>query len=162
MGFLHWLGPRPDGLKLRKFTFVACLVLGPDRLHGFRAIHHDAEPGVEGRAVILHLLGIPARTDAEIQAAIGDQIQRRRGLRRNDGIALGEQYDAGSQAQPFGRRGRRRQPYEGIQSVGVLPRQLRPSRPGRSPAGGNMRVLGHEQRCVTAFLQSAGELDDAD
>src|SRR4029453_17555309 len=50
------------------------LGLGPDRFHGLHTLAHHLEARGELRPVIGHLLRIPARADAEEEAAVRDLV----------------------------------------------------------------------------------------
>src|SRR5438552_1355504 len=79
-----------------------------------------AEAGLELRAMVLHLLGAPAAADAEVEAAVGEEIGAGHGLRRRDRVALDDQADAGPHAQVLGGGGGGHQSDEGIERVLVL------------------------------------------
>src|SRR5205823_590803 len=117
---------------------------------------------LELRAVVLHLLGVPAAAQPQLEASVREQVEARDGLGRRDRVALDDQTDAGADPELLrrGRRGGQRD--ERVQGVLVLLRQLLTAGERAAPAGGNVRVLGHPQRLVVARLGLARQLVDAD
>ena len=137
-------------------------VFAPHGLDRLGAVAHHLEAILEHGAVVLHLLGVPPRPDAELEAPAGQQVEGRALLGEHDGIALGEQRDRGTDAKRLRRRGGVGESDEGVDGVLVLLRQLRAARPRAPAAGGDVGVLGHEERFESAVLALAGELVDAD
>src|SRR3954447_13726470 len=65
MRLLRRLWPGPDLVEIDHLAVILGLVLGPQRLHGEDALAHQLEAGVIARAVIFHLLDVPAAANAE-------------------------------------------------------------------------------------------------
>ena len=162
MRLLHRLGPGPARLEGREFALVAGFVCSPERLHGLDPVLHDPKSGLEAGAVVLHLLRVPARTDTEVEAPAGDQIEARHRLGGNDGVALGDQANARAEAERAGHRRRGGEAHERIERVGIFLRQLAPAAPGRAPAGGDVGVLGHEERVEPSLLERRRKLGQRD
>src|SRR5206468_2072482 len=68
------LGPRPDRIELGELAVIGRLVLGPDCLHGPHVVAHPVEAVGELDAVIVHLVLVPARADAEDEAAVLERL----------------------------------------------------------------------------------------
>ena len=102
------LRPRParreaDVLALERTGF-----LGPELLHGQHLLPHDL-PTLRGiDAVLLHLVDVPADTDAEQEPSVAREVERGDGLGQHDGIVLGDEADAGAQLQALGHTATRR------------------------------------------------------
>ena len=111
---------------------------------------------------MLHLLGVPAGANTEVEAPAGDQIEARHHLGGDDGIALGHQADTGAEAERAGHRRGRSEAHEGVEGVRIFRRQHRPAPPGRAAAGGDVRVLGHEEGLEPPLLQRGRELGERD
>ena len=79
--------------------------------------------GIVG-AVILHLFAVPAGTDAEHEAAIGDHVQRRHFFGQCNRIPLDDQADAGAELYAIGHRRRCAQRNEGVVGMPVHFRQI--------------------------------------
>ena len=77
----------------------------------------QAAARLEGGAVVLHLLGVPAAADAEEEAAAREMIEAGDLLGERDRVALDHQADAG--AEPQLRRDRRRHGERDERIVGV-------------------------------------------
>ena len=111
--------------------------------------------------MVLHLLRVPSRPYAELEASLREQVDGRGLLGGQDRVALGEQRDAGAEPEPARDRGGSGEPHEGIEGMPVLSRKLGAARPGTAPAARDMRVLGNEERLEPARLGFPGELIDA-
>src|SRR5262249_57805678 len=92
---LHGLRPGHHGREVDEPAVVFRLRLRPDRLHRLDALLHDVKPRLELRAVIGHLLGVPAGAYAEEEAPARDLIEARDLLGGLDRIALDDETDAG-------------------------------------------------------------------
>ncbi len=162
MRALRRLGPRPDPLELHELPGVAGLVLGPDRLHRFDALAQEAHPGPGVSPVVAHLLAVPARADPELEPPAGQMVDRRDLLGSDDRIALDHQADAAADPQRRGRLRRGGQRDEQVVGVAVLARQLAAARVRALAAGGDVGVLGEEQRLVAVLLDQAGDRPGGD
>src|SRR5204863_8446990 len=160
--FLLGLGPRPDRIEGDELAVELGDVLRPDLLHRAHLLLEPLEARLELRAVVLHLLGVPAAAQPELEAPVREQVEARDRLGRRDRVALDDQADAGAHPELLrrGRRGGQRD--ERVQGVLVLLRQLLTAGERAAPAGGNVRVLGHPQRLEVARLGLARQLVDAD
>src|ERR1700730_2949097 len=78
------------------------LRLGPDLTHRLDLLAHPLEARRIDRAVILHLILVPAAADPEQEAATRDLVQRGDSLRKLDRVALDHKADAGSELELFG------------------------------------------------------------
>ena len=117
---------------------------------------------LNARAVVLHLLRVPAAADAEEEAAVREVIEARHFLRRRDGIALDHEADAGAELELRRDRRRHRERDERIVAVPVLLRQGAAAGPRAAAARRDVRVLGHPQRLEAALLDGAREIVGAD
>ena len=95
MRLLDRLRPAPDRVEVDVLAVVGGLVLGPDRLHRLDALAHQREAAVRIGAVVLHLLAVPTRADAEQEAPARQPVDARDLLRRDDRVALDHEADAG-------------------------------------------------------------------
>ena len=162
---LQRLGVGPDPLEGDELAVEARLVLGPDRLHGEDALAHEPHAGPRVGAVVGHLLAVPPRSDAEVDAAAGEVVEAGDRLGGDDRVALRDEADAAADAQR--RRGgeRHRHGHEQVVGVRVLAGQRRRARAaaGRRPAaGGDVRVLGEHEPAVAARLDEPRELAGCD
>ena len=159
---LHRLGPRPDAIEVDELAVEGRLVAGPDLAHGQRALAHDAKAGGRIGPVVAHLLEVPAGADAELEAPAGEVVERGGLVGQGDRVALDDQRDAGADPQALGGRRDRAQRHERIERVRVLARQLVAARPRALAAGGDVRVLGDEERLEAGVLGGAAERDGRD
>src|SRR5262249_24120432 len=90
MGFLRGFRIRPQRIEVDKLAVIFSCFLGPDFLHRLDSLTQDFPALVEWGAVIFHLLGIPATTNAEDQASVGELINRGHFLSEDDRIALND------------------------------------------------------------------------
>jgi hypothetical protein len=139
-------------------TGVFRLRARPDFLHRLDALAHQLEACGERRAVVGHLLGVPAAADAEQQPTVGQPVDGGDLLGGVDGIALDHKADAGAELD--GRRDDRggADGNEGIVGVVVPFRQLGAAGPGRFAAGRDVAVLGKPDRLEAARFRLGGEL----
>src|SRR5439155_5223785 len=77
MRLLDGLRPRPERRKADQLALEARLVLGPDPLHGLDTLAEELPAGAEVGAVVLHLLGVPAASDAEQETPAGEEVEGR-------------------------------------------------------------------------------------
>ena len=157
MRLLDRLRPAPDRVEVDVLAVVGGLVLGPDRLHRLDPLAHQREAAVRIGPVVLHLLAVPTRADAEQEAPAGQSVDARDLLRRDDRVALDHEADAGREQQALGGGGRRRERDERVVRVAVLRRQLAAARVGRGAVHRDVRVLGEEQRLEAALLHHPRE-----
>src|SRR4029077_19972497 len=101
MRLLDRLRPRPDPVEVHVTAVVGRLLLCPDRLHRLDALFQQAESCRRIRAVVAHLLDVPASADAEQEAPAGEEVQCRDLLRGNDRIALDDEAAPGPHAPPL-------------------------------------------------------------
>src|SRR5256885_12146893 len=149
-------------MEAREVRVDAGGVVGRDLLDGKHPLARGAEPRLEGRAVVSHLLGVPAAAEAEEEAPAREDVEARDLLGQGDRIVLDAQADARADLERAGRRGRGGERDEGVERVRVLARELGPAGKGRAPARRNVGVLGDEQRLEAALLGGARQLVDAD
>ena len=154
---LDGLGPGPAGLEGHMLAGEGRLVLRPELLHRQRALAHDRETGPVGRAVVFHLLDIPAAAEPEDEAPAREPVEAGHGLGGHDGVPLRQQADAGAEGQLLGRGCCESERHEGVMGVRIALLQRAAGREGRAPAGGDVGVLGHEERLETPVLKGAGE-----
>src|ERR1700730_13761516 len=98
MRLLDRLRPGPDSVEVNVAAVVGRLLLCPDRLHRLHALSQQAESRRRIRAVVAHLLDVPASADAEQEAPAGEEVQCRDLLRGRDRIALDDEADPGRNA----------------------------------------------------------------
>src|SRR5207244_7749607 len=80
---LRRLRPRPDRIEVDELAVELWLVLRPDLLHGQHLLAHLLVTGLEGGAVVLHLLCVPPGADAEEDLATREQTHSVRSLGRS-------------------------------------------------------------------------------
>ena len=156
------LGVGPDRVEIHHLAVKLGLILGPQRLHRQDTLAHQLEARCVDRAVIFHLLGIPAAADAEHKSPARQLVQARHAFGGDDRIALRHQADAGAELERFGRRGGEGQRDERVVGVAIAFRKLAAARKGRAAAGGDVGVLADEQGFKTAILQRLGQLAGVD
>lgn len=108
------------------------------------------------------LLDVPAEAEAEREAARGEVVEGRDLLGEVDRVVLGDQRDAGAEAEALGDRGGLAERDEGVEGAAVLGRQLAARRVRRHALHRDVRVLGQIQTGETALLQLTGEPDGGD
>ena len=158
MRLLHAFRPGHHLREVDELAVVFGLGLGPDRLHRLDALAHQLGARGERRAMVFHLLGVPADADAEQEAAARDLIDRGHQLRGLDRIALVDQADAGADLQCLRRHRRGGQRHERVHRVVVLLRQIAAARERRAARGGDVRVLRRPDRFEAAGFERLGEL----
>src|SRR6266849_3731284 len=70
MRLLERLGVAPDGSEIHKLPVILGRLCGPNHLHGLDPLAQHFPAPLKRRAVILHLLGVPAPADATALARI--------------------------------------------------------------------------------------------
>ena len=155
---LHRLGPGHHRREIDKLAVIFRLGLGPDRLHRLDLLAHPLEARRIDRAVILHLVLVPAAADAEQKAASRHLVERGDRLRQLHRVALDHQTDAGAELERGGRGGRGAQAHERVHRVVILLRQLAAGREGGLARQRDVRVLGRPDRLKAARLQGPAEL----
>jgi hypothetical protein len=111
---------------------VTCLPLRPDRLHRLDPFPHQRQPRPRVGAVVAHLLPVPAGAhDHQADPAADTELPRCR--------------CGGSESD------------EQVEAVPVLRRQPALARPRVHTRHRDVRVLGEEQRLLTALLDHAGK-----
>ena len=75
MRLLLRLGVEPDRIEIDELAVEFGFLLGPQRLHGQHALAQQLEAGVVARAMVLHLLDVPAAADGEDEAAAGELVE---------------------------------------------------------------------------------------
>src|SRR5215471_8725755 len=158
MWLLGRLGPRPAPVEVDMSAVELGLVLRPDLLEGPHLLLELPEAGLEVGAVVLHLLGVPATTDAEQEATVAEHVETGHRLGGGEGVALDDEADAGADLEVLGGGRRGHEGHERIVGALVLLGQRPPSREGAAPAGGDVGVLGDEERLELARLQLARQV----
>ena len=138
------------------------LVLRPDRLHGQHPFPQQGEAGGEVGAVVGHLLAVPAAADAEQEAAAGEEVDGGDLLGGDDGVPLDDEADARPEQEPFGAGGQRPEDHEGIGGAAELVGDAVAAGGDGLGEGGDVGVLGDEQRLEAAVLQRPAEGPDVD
>ncbi|MEZ5321010.1 MAG: hypothetical protein R2698_02810 [Microthrixaceae bacterium] len=129
-------------------------VVAPQRLHGLDVLSGALAARPVLHPVMLHLVAVPTEADTHHEPTIGQVLQRRRGLRRDDRIALGDEQDAGSQEDRSGPYRRGGEGDEGVHGAAVLLRELVLARGGWGDPGlGDVGVLGQVERLEAAGLR---------
>jgi hypothetical protein len=72
----------------RPVAVILGLGLGPDLLHRLDPLAHQFEAGFVDRAMVLHLVLVPAAADTKQRAAVRHLIDQRAKLGRLDRVAL--------------------------------------------------------------------------
>ena len=162
MRLLCRLGVGPDLVEVHELAAIFGLFLGPDLLHGEHPLAEHAPAPLERRAMVLHLLGVPASTDPEDEPPVRQTVEGGDFLGGRDGIAFHDQADAGGEAEPRRDRRSRRQRHEGVVRVPILLGQVRTPGPRAPPARRDVHVLGHPERFEPALLERPGELGRLD
>ena len=155
---LEGLRVGPDPLEAHELALVARLPLRPDRLHGQHTLAQEPPARLEGGAVVLHLLGVPAAADPEEHATAREPVQRGHFLGRDDRVALDHEADAGAELEASRRGGGGHQGEERIVGRPVVARQLAAGRPRAPAARRDVRVLREPHRLEAALLEGAGQL----
>ena len=102
------LGIEPDGVEGDKFAVEFRLVVAPQGLHRQHAFAQNLEAALVSRAVILHLLDVPAPANAEDETTPGELIKTGDRFGRDNGIALRHERDPSAEKKgSCGRRGER-------------------------------------------------------
>src|SRR5829696_296849 len=162
MWLLKRFGKRRDPIEVDVAASVARLLLGPHRFAGLDALAQDREALLRVRAVVAHLLQVPAGADAEQHPAAGEAVHGRDLLGSRDRVAFDQQADRGADLDPLGRRGHAHQRDERVVDAEILTGQLATRRVSRVAAERDVRVLGDEYGLETALLRHAGELAGLD
>ena len=150
----------PHGAEVDKLAVIFGDFLGPDFLHRLDALAQNLPALFEIGAVIFHLLGVPATADAEDDAAVGDDVERRDLFRQHDRIALDDEADTGAELDALGGYRGGGQSNELIVRVPILGGQITAARPGRLAVGRDVGVLVENSesrpRASTACASSTG------
>src|SRR5215217_5756596 len=154
---LRWLGPRPDPVEIDISAVVAGLVMGPDLLHGLDPLPHDIHPNSRIRAMIAHLGPVPARANAELQAAAREVVDARDLFRRDDRVTFDDQADAAGDTDIAGRLRGGGECDEEVVRAPVLRRQRLPGRPV-GLRGRDVGVLSEVDGVVAALLGNPRDL----
>src|SRR3989449_104290 len=155
---LRRLRPGHHRPELDELAVVFRFRLRPDRPHRLDALPHHPKARLEVRAVVGHLLGVPAGADAEEEPSARDLVEARDLLGGLDRIALHDEAHPGGDLQPGGGRGGGRERHEGVHHVVVLPRQLTALWKRRAARQRDVRVLRRPERAEPALLQRPAEL----
>ena len=147
---------------MREWPIVGGLFLGPNCLHSFHTVDHDAEAIIKRSTMVLNLLLVPSRTYAELKPSAGKHIQAGYSFGRHDRVALAYQANSGTDAKRPGRYGSCRQDDKRIKSVRILLGQWFTAGKWRSPTHWNMCVLWDKQRLKAPVFQRSGKIDDGD
>ncbi|MFN8539392.1 MAG: hypothetical protein U0232_18175 [Thermomicrobiales bacterium] len=160
VGALGGLGPGPERAEADEVAVVCGFVLGPDGAHGEDVLAQAAEAGGGVDAVVVQLLAVPARADAEEEAPAGDEVEGGDLLGEGDRVVLGDEADAGAEAEGGGGAGdggegdegveEARQPGVGMGAAGV----------DGGPGDGQVGVLGEEEGFEAERFDQAAEGDD--
>jgi len=67
--------------------------------------------------MMLHLFGVPASADAELEAPAREEIEARHLFRQSDGVPLDDQANTRADPEVRGGRGRRHEGHERIEGV---------------------------------------------
>ena len=103
-----------------EFRVILGLLLGPHLLHCRDPLFGDLPAVLEADAERLHLLGQPTGTDAEVEAAARDHVERGDLLGQRDWLVLSDQADAGAETNCGGGAGGRAEGDEGVVDSAVL------------------------------------------
>jgi hypothetical protein len=101
---LHRLRPRPARRERHRAARVARLVVRPERAHGQDPVADEVAALPEGDPVVGDLGTDPPVADAELEAPARQVVERRDGFGGDEGVALGDEADAGRKLQPGRRR----------------------------------------------------------
>jgi hypothetical protein len=159
---LDGLGPLPAGLEIHELTVKLGDLFRPELLHGQDLLADQRSATLHVDTVVLHLLVVPAVADAENQTPSRDEIKRGELLGEGNRIVLRNQPDRGTQPDPLGQCGRGTQSHVGVEAALVLFTQNRvPGWRRRSPADGDVGVLGDVKRVEASVLGLLGQLNGA-
>src|SRR5207237_3951082 len=92
---LNRLRPSHHRREIDDVAVIFRLRLGPDLAHRLDLLAHLLEPSRVDRAVILHLVLVPAAADTEQETAARHLVQGSDSLRQLDRVALNREADAG-------------------------------------------------------------------
>src|SRR3954453_1098653 len=158
MWLLKGRGGASDPVEVDELAVVARLLFRPERLARLDPLPEDREPALWIRAVVGHLLEIPAGADAEDHPPPREAIHRRHLLGGEDRIALYQQADRIPDLDPLSGRGHGPERHERVEDAEVLARQLTTGWIGRLPARGDVGVLGDEDGLEPPVLRQASEV----
>src|SRR4029077_2293733 len=127
------------------------LVLGPDRLHRLDLLAHLLEARRVDRAVLPHLVLVPAAADAEQETAARDLVDRGDELCGLDRVTLNDEAYAGAELDGFGRRRGRGERHKRVHHVVILLRQFAAAGERRLAGQRDVRVLWCPDRLETAL-----------
>ena len=159
---LRGLGVRPYRIEVHELAVIGGFLLGPQRLHRQHMLAHDLEAVLVRGAVILHLVDVPATTDAEHETAARQLVEAGDRLGGHDRLVLRNQADAGADLQFLRRGGGEGKRHERVVGVGIALGKLAAAWEGRLPAERNMRVFGDVKGGKAAVLQRFAQLGDID
>src|SRR5262249_30096780 len=120
------------------------------------------EAGLVDRAVVFHLLRVPAAADTGNEPPTRDLVKRGDELCRLDRVALDDQAHPGAELEPPGRGGGRAQRNKRIHHIVVLALEFAAAWHVETAVNRDVRVLGHPQRLETALLERRSELGGGD
>src|ERR1035437_8000817 len=155
-------GKRPDRIEVHELAVKLGRLLGPYLAHRENFFLDDFPAPLEHRAMILHLLDVPARADAEDHAAARNHVERRHFFGERDRVALDHQAYSRAEFEFFGYGGRRAERDERIVRMPVLFWQFGAAGEGRLARRGYVSVLGKEHRLEAAFFSRERKLDRLD
>ena len=95
--------------------------------------------------MVLHLVLVPADSDAEEEPTARDEVEGRNRLREHDRVVLCDEADAGAELEPLGDGRGGAEGDERIQRVAVLLRQVAPAWPRGATANRDVGVLGEPE-----------------
>ncbi|GIX29742.1 MAG: hypothetical protein KatS3mg124_0214 [Porticoccaceae bacterium] len=156
--------PPPGGVG-EGAAIGAVFLVAPGGPQGGDALRQGGVTAAEGNAgiVVGELFGVPARAQAQHEAPLREDVQRRRRAGQVQQLVLEGKRHPGAEAQPTTRSGRQRRRHEGVHHVRVAV--------GNGAAGigklveavhRQMAVLGEPEGIKAPGLELAGELVGAD
>ena len=105
------LGQQGDVFKVEKPAVMGYVILGPELFHHPQHLVGAPAPGVDRYLQRVELgagIALPADADAEVEPSPGNLIHGGHHLGQHNRVVQGGDDDAGEDAQPGGRAGRRR------------------------------------------------------
>ena len=108
--------------------------------------------------MIFKFVLVPAGADAEHHASAGNIIDARGFFGQQNGVALGDQANAGSEQQLLGHRRHGAQSNERVQGIVILLRQIATTRERGFAAERNVGVLGQPHGFKSALFERDREL----
>ena len=115
MRLLDRLGFEVNRVEAKELAVVGDPGFGPEPAADLQGFVQAATPGVRVEPGSLPFLAQPARADTDFGTPLGDEVQSLHGPGSGEGVSQAEEVDIGSQADPRGAGGQKREHREGVE-----------------------------------------------